>query len=260
MKNRIILFLIDGCRPDSLMLANTKNIDNLIEKGSYIEGKTVFPSVTLPCHASLIFSVPPERHGITINTWVPPVRPIKGLFDVIHDAGYSTSFFYSWGELRDLAGPKSLDVSFYINHYTNKGCESIIGNAAAQYISPDPHDFNFIYFGNTDEAGHDYGFDNTKEYIREIEKVDKVIGKIVDIFNTSDNSKNNIFIITADHGGHERSHGTRMNLDMTIPLIICGKNIKKTNHNTFNIMDIAPTITKFLEIKPPKEWSGTSLF
>lgn len=259
MKKRIVLFLIDGCRPDSLKLAKTKNIDSLIENGSYLEGRTVFPSVTLPCHTSLIFSVPPERHGITINTWMPPVRPIEGLFDVIHESGLSTSFFYSWGQLRDLAGYKSLDVSLFINRYTTENYVKKVGDAAREYLSKDLYDFSFVYFVNTDEAGHDYGFDNSKEYIKEIEKVDKEIGEIVATVNSFNDNKENIFIITADHGGHERSHGTTKDEDMTIPLILSGKNMDKIDFNTFNIMDIAPTITKLFNIDSPKEWSGKSL-
>ena len=68
------------------------------------------------------------------------------------------------------------------------------------------------------------------------------------------------FIITADHGGHDRMHGTDMPEDMTIPLIVVGKDFEagKTIENA-NIKDIAPTVTKLLGVENPPEWEGKSL-
>ena len=54
------------------------------------------PSATLPCHTSMFRGVTPERHGITTNTWVPQVRPVPSLVDVLHRAGKRTAFFYNW--------------------------------------------------------------------------------------------------------------------------------------------------------------------
>ena len=69
---RVVLILVDGMRPDGLVLADTPNMNAIMREGTFtLKAKTTFPTVTLPCHASLFFSVPPERHGILTNTWVP---------------------------------------------------------------------------------------------------------------------------------------------------------------------------------------------
>ena len=67
-------------------------------------------------------------------------------------------------------------------------------------------------------------------------------------------------IITADHGGHDRMHGTEMPEDMTIPVMIMGDDfaVGQTLQNV-NIKDIAPTITKLLGVAPDPEWEGKSL-
>ena len=70
MKNKVILISIDGMRPDGLIKCNNPYVDELKKMASYtFDARTVFPSVTLPCHMSMFHSVPPERHGTTTNIY-----------------------------------------------------------------------------------------------------------------------------------------------------------------------------------------------
>ena len=49
--------------------------------------------------------------------------------------------------------------------------------------------------------------------------------------------------------------------DMTIPLIIKGKDFKAGKKlENVSIKDIAPTVVKLLDIAPDREWEGKSLF
>ena len=67
-------------------------------------------------------------------------------------------------------------------------------------------------------------------------------------------------IITADHGGHGRSHGSTMPEDMTIPIFFKGPDFKPGEElHGLNIKDIAPTITRLLGCEPDPEWEGKSL-
>ena len=82
MKEKVILISIDGMRPDGFLACGNPFIEEMMKISSYtLAGKTVFPSVTLPCHTSMFHSVPPERHGITTNLYIPFARPLNGLFD-----------------------------------------------------------------------------------------------------------------------------------------------------------------------------------
>jgi len=111
----VVLFLVDGMRPDGLQRADTPTMDHLIATGAHtMSARTVMPSITLPCHASLFLGVMPARHGITTNTWAPPARPVPGIFEVLHDEGYTAACFYNWEQLRDLGRPGTLDASFYV--------------------------------------------------------------------------------------------------------------------------------------------------
>lgn len=66
-------------------------------------------------------------------------------------------------------------------------------------------------------------------------------------------------IVTADHGGHDRTHGTDSPEDMTIPFIIKGKDFKPGEKPEISIKDIAPTVAKLLDIAPDQAWEGKSL-
>jgi phosphopentomutase len=66
-------------------------------------------------------------------------------------------------------------------------------------------------------------------------------------------------IFLADHGGHDRTHGTEMPEDMTIPLFFMGPRFEKGKVlPEGSIKDVAPTVAALLECEPAEEWEGTS--
>ena len=86
--NKVILISIDGMRPDGLTACGNPFVKTMMEKGSYaMDARTVMPSVTLPCHMSMFHSVPPERHGITTNLYMPQVRPVNGIMEQVKMQG-----------------------------------------------------------------------------------------------------------------------------------------------------------------------------
>ena len=82
---KVLLILVDGMRPDALPKVDAAQ--KIISKSAYnMNAQTVMPSVTFPCHMSLFHSVDPGRHGTTTNTYMPQVRPIDGLCEVLSRA------------------------------------------------------------------------------------------------------------------------------------------------------------------------------
>ena len=69
-----------------------------------------------------------------------------------------------------------------------------------------------------------------------------------------------VIIVTADHGGHDRTHGTELQEDMIIPIMVLSKNEKPAfDFTNASIKDIAPTVVKLLGVSPDEEWEGKSL-
>ena len=168
-----------------------------------------------------------------------------------------SAFFYNWEELRDLSRPNSLTFSYFCKGRTfgYDVANDMVTDAASKYLGENHTDFAFLYLGNTDYVGHKYGW-MSDEYISAVNKswdeIDKIINSLTEDYTV---------IITADHGGHDRSHGTDLPEDMTIPLIIKGKDFKAGEKlENVSIKDIAPTVAKLLDIAPDKEWEGKSLF
>ena len=68
-------------------------------------------------------------------------------------------------------------------------------------------------------------------------------------------------IVIADHGGHDRTHGTTMDEDMTIPMFFIGDEFEGGKElENVSILDIAPTIAKIIGVPPATEWEGKVLF
>jgi hypothetical protein len=109
---RLLYITIDGLRPDALEAAHLPTLLTLMQEGaSTLCARSVFPSITLPCHMSIFHSLPPERHNVLTNTYTPMARPVPGLFEVLKQSGRRSGMFYSWEPLRDVARPLSLAVS-----------------------------------------------------------------------------------------------------------------------------------------------------
>lgn len=252
---KTILILVDGLRPDSI--TNVETAQKIIKESAYtMNAETVFPSVTLPCHISLFHSVTPERHGTTTNTYMPQVRPINGLCEVLRQADKNCAIFYNWEEIRDVSRPNSLTHScFYAGRRIGyKEAGEILTDEMIKYLKEFDTDFTFLYFGYTDMAGHKSGW-MSKEYMDAVynswDNIEKIISELGDEYT---------YIITADHGGHDRTHGSTMPEDMLIPVIIRGKDFEKGEiKKDVNIMDIAPTVAVLSGVSPDEEWEGKSL-
>lgn len=248
---KVLLVLVDGMRPDAIK--DHPLAQKYMAKSAHtLSAKTVMPSLTLPCHMSLFHSVEPVRHNTTTNTFMPQVRPIDGIFDVLKNFGKKSAFFYNWEQLRDLGKPGSLELSYYI-HGADEKSNKKLTDEAIKYIAEENPDLTFLYLGHVDSAGHNSGWMSV-EYMDAIDKSWKNIDRIVSAL-PSDYA----VIITADHGGHDRTHGTEMNEDMLIPIMIMGENIGANLIENASIMDIAPTITKIMGVYPAPEWEGKSL-
>ena len=257
MKNKVILISIDGMRPDGLQQCVNPYVAELEKLCAYTySAESMNPSVTFPCHFSMTHSVTPSRHGILTNTYVPQVRPVQGIFEKIRSAGGVSAMFYGWEPLRDIANPGTLKFAGYVNAYMEESSDTVLTDLAIRTIDAHKPDFVFLYMVETDEkGGHDNGW-MSEEYLRRIsigiDNVKRVIERYGEEYS---------IILMADHGGHDRSHGSTMPEDMTIPLFFYGDAFPAGEiADQLSLLDIAPTIAKLLGIEPEPEWEGKPVF
>ena len=256
MKNKVILISIDGMRPDGLQSCGNPYVKELEKMCAYTySAQAVEPSVTFPCHFSMTHSVTPQRHGILTNTYVPQVRPVRGIFEKIKAAGGKSGMLYGWEPLRDIALPETLTFATYIYDYSRENADTELTDVAIQTLEKDRLDFVFLYLAETDDkGGHSHGW-MSEEYLGHISVAIDNVKRMIDAFGDEYS-----VIIMSDHGGHGRSHGSNIPEDMTIPLFFCGKEFTPGPiTRQLSLLDIAPTIAKLMGIEPEHEWEGESL-
>jgi arylsulfatase A-like enzyme len=252
----VVLISIDGVRPDAITPERCPNLTALAGRGaSTMTARSVMPSITLPCHMSIFHSVPPSRHGITANLYLPMARPLPGLVEVARAAGLRSAFVHSWEPLRDLARPETLAYSYYREPPHTAQYDDPVAQEAQRLLGAEHFDFVFVYFGSVDGAGHLYGW-MSPEYLGQLARVDGLLGAVVAALPVGAS-----LIVHADHGGHERTHGSDSPEDMTIPWLACGPSIREghTIAAPVSLLDTAPTIARLLGIEPAPEWEGRAV-
>jgi phosphopentomutase len=207
----------------------------------------------------MFYGVPPERHGVWTNVWQPIVPPIKSIVDVVHEAGRKTGMFFNWGPLRDLAAPGSVDAAHMIRF--GKGprdpSDARLFELAAEWMRKTPDfGFAFVYYGAADNTGHEHQW-MSPPYLESIAEADRLIGEMI----LPAIGHETLLIVTADHGGHEWTHGEDVDEDMTVPIILRANGIAagSTLKPTASVIDIAPTALDWLGLPAPADWQGASL-
>ena len=256
MSKKVILMSIDGMRPDGLLKCGNPFVEEMMRRGQYtLTGRTVYPSVTLPCHVSMFYSVPPERHGTVTNVYVPQVHPMDGLTTVIKHAHKKSVMFYGWEQIRAVAPAGDMAQTEFYRARAFDDTDNYLIDKGLECIAKVQPDFAFLYQVETDEkGGHDHGW-MSEEYLAILSNAVSNVKKVLDACG----DEYTVFV-TADHGGHDRAHGTDMPEDMTIPMFGFGPDF--TPGATFedaSILDITPTIAKIMELPFDENWEGKPL-
>lgn len=262
MKSKVLVIVLDGCRPDGLAQAQTPHVDALWQTGAYTwTAQSVMPSFTLPTHMSMWCGVTPEKHGICTNTF-NGIAAYPSAFDLAQQAKLSTAMFYSWEYLRDLSRPGSLMMSYCrAAQSCNDGTDEIVIRAAADYMINEQPDLAFVYCGDTDLSGHDHGW-MSAAYIATIERLDHALGGLLDTLGRANLRERYTVLLLSDHGGHGHDHGTDAPEDMTIPWMLNGPHIRRGHQlqQPVNMIDTAATIVHLLALPIPANWDGRLVF
>lgn len=257
LARRVLILSIDGLRPDAIALAPMPTLMKLMETSAYsLNAQTIYPSVTLPSHSSMLGGVCPNKHGVDWNDYEPEKGFAIGndLFDIAHAAGLQTAMFVGKEKLRQVTEPSSTDIFQFINDRDLIVTENLIQNF--------PPDFRlmFIHFATTDDMGHVYGW-LSGEQLSVIYRADQAIEKILAELDARGIRDETLFIITADHGGQGNFHGSSSMEDMTIPWIANGAGIQpKQLTSSITTVDTAATAAFALNLQIPPEWDGVPVY
>jgi predicted AlkP superfamily pyrophosphatase or phosphodiesterase len=259
LTRHVILVSIDGLRPDAIAAFKAPTLSKLIEEGSYtLSATTILPSKTLPSHTSMLSGQPPSVHGVSWNRGLSLNRKsisTPTVFGVLHSLGYVTAAFFSKAKFGDLQKPGTLDYSQAPGGLWGAWSAERTLNDIDRYLASELPHFMFIHLAEVDRAGHDSGWMSEK-YGNAVRVVDAAIARLLTTAETRFGSGAFTLIVTSDHGGHNRDHGSDDPRDVTIPWIAWGKGVQPGEIlQPVKTVDTASTVLWMFRV-PETDWAG----
>ncbi len=191
----------------------------------------------------------PEKKTAIFSTWIDNRTKLVG--SSVKDAGYLQPDYYFDGmELDTVKFPHDTAGYFY------NVIDEIVVDTAAEVIKRLAPDLSWVYLEYTDEMGHRHG--NGSYLTDAVLMLDEKIGKLWNAIQYRQNHFNEEWqiYITTDHGREDNGfhHGGQTTRERTTWI---ATNAKGLNNYFFTgqpgIVDIMPSIAKFLEIKIPRD-------
>lgn len=208
--DHVLVVSIDALHPSALTESVAPNLYALMQSGRYtLNGRSVDPPKTLIAHTAMFTGLTPDLNGKRDNEWSPgnPTIAHATLFNDAKIFGYRTAFFYSKPKLGFLVN-SAIDVH---------AMEPLEGTRkSSEFVASAGKVFVLLHISGLEYAGTDSGW-LSAEYLAELSDIDRTLAPVVAQIRKQTSFA---IIVTSDHGGHDRSHGTDHPDDFKLPLII----------------------------------------
>jgi predicted AlkP superfamily pyrophosphatase or phosphodiesterase len=251
----VFIVSFDGGKPAVMQKSRMPVLFSMAEKGAGTwNAQTIFPSSTLPSHTSMLTGVAPAKHGVLWNDWKPEKGMVKvpTVFGAAREKGFGTALFAGKPKFQHLNIPGTLDT-FSIPSYNAQKLVEV----AAKYIEVAKPNLCFIHFADSDGAGHKYGW-GSPEQMQAFADEDAALDTLRKAIEKAGIAAESVVILTADHGGHDKTHGSASPDDMTIPWLAWGAGVKPGHTITSDVTtyDTAATALWLLDVPVPEGWDG----
>ena len=265
--DHVLVISIDGLRPDAIERFGATTILRLMREGSYaLTAQTILPSKTLPSHTSMLTGVDADRHGITWNDERVDDHghvDVPTVFGLAKAQGFRTAAFFSKTKFHHLEAPNTIDYVrspkggiFDSRWDATRTVSEVRKHLESRSAAPN---LVFVHLGEPDYAGHMFGWMG-RVYGNAVRAADHAVAELLDRAEDHFGRGNFTVILTADHGGHGRNHGSEDPRDTTIPWIAWGKGVAAGVELPTGIrtMDTAATALWLLGVDAPAAWVGTA--
>ncbi len=270
----VFIISLDGGKPAVMELSPMPVLQNLISGGAHTwSAKTIDPSITLPSHTSMLTGVEPRKHKILWNDWRPTNGVVNAptLFSMAKKKGLTTAMFVGKEKFRHLLLPNSVDKFSYVKNTerictTNAGgkvtfmsvphCRQVAREAAQWIVQVKPN-LCFIHFPDPDAVGHKYGW-GSEQQLQAFGDCDEALGMLLNAITNAGIAESSVVIVTADHGGHGRTHGSKLPDDKFIPWVVFGAGVAKdfTITDRVGTCDTTATALWLLDVSRPASLDG----
>jgi hypothetical protein len=262
---RIVLVVLDGLRPDAVEAFGMRHLARLARRSAHtLEARTVAPSVTAACMASLFSGVSPDVHGLRSERFhIPRARGrIDLLPRILAEAALPSSAFVRQVPMfmRGTATRIARHLGFTHSAFIAGGASAVMG-AALDTVLTQREGLIVMHWPDCDQAGHDHGW-MSEPYGRAAHLLDGTLGALLGVLDL-EHDPSTVLIALADHGGggtvHDH-HDSDHPLDRTIPVVIAGRAVEPGRlGGTVTLLDVPATIPWALGLTVPASYGGRPL-
>jgi arylsulfatase A-like enzyme len=251
LSEHVIVISVDGLRPDAIGRFGARNLQRLMAEGTFsLEATTILPSSTLPSHTSMLTGTEPGTHGVTWNSEELEEHGYVAtptIFSTAKAAGLHTAAFFSKSKFQHLAAPGTLDYFQAPDGWPGMWLAKRTVGDVERYLRHARPNLLFVHIAEPDFAGHLAGW-MTSSYGWAVQEADAGVGRVLAAAGRAFGAGNYTVLVTADHGGHGRDHGSDDPRDVTIPWIAWGRGIAPAGSLEPGIrtMDTAATALQLL--------------
>jgi predicted AlkP superfamily pyrophosphatase or phosphodiesterase len=286
-KKKVVFIIADGIPADVLEKAHVSFPEQIGRRDGYKRayvggergGYSQTPTISAVGYNSLLTGVWVNKHNVWDNDIKDPNYHYPTIFRLLRkaDSTKKIAVFSTWLDNRTkLVGESlpqtgnikvdyhadglELDTVSYPHDKQSQYIHAIdekVTEAAEKCIREQGPDLTWLYLEYTDDMGHQYG--DSPEQKEAVKYTDKQIGKIWSAlqYRQQQFKEDWMIVITTDHGRDSvtgKGHGGQSERERTTWIVT---NAKDLNHywrdHTPAIVDIMPTIARFMEVKIPRE-------
>mgnify|MGYP006289895763 CR=1 FL=1 len=260
MKKKVLIIGLDGARADATRIASTPHIDSLIDHGCVSwNAQTEMRTVSGPAWTSLLTGCHTKKHGVDGNSKMDKKRRVPTIFKLLKDWNPDIKLVAHSHWKPIITQIIERDV---LNSYS-AGSDKKMAKNMARDINAGNGDVYFVQLDEIDAAGHMYGYSvESKRYIKKIQRNDKLVGTMVSAIENRPFDEEWLVCLVSDHGGNGKSHGGLSLGELTIIFMLSGNAISQKGEIPDNvetsprIVDVVPSIAKFIGMPPRDNWDG----
>ena len=255
---------LDGARPDCIRVAKAPHIHRIAQEGYYSwNAQTELQTISGPAWTALLTGVHSDKHRVFDNDFRPRDMQYETIFKIAKRQypDLKTVAHSHWKPIiTEIFEKKVLDIH-------SSGGDKKMAFRLTQDIEKGKGDLYFIQLDDIDGAGHKHTYHpESKGYLEAIELADQYVGQILTAIKNRPKDEEWLIILMSDHGGSINSHGPSIPDCLNVILLFVGSPVKVKGEIPYDfdaeifpeLVDVVPTIAKFLDIPPKDYWDGKS--
>ncbi|MDV5145979.1 alkaline phosphatase family protein [Streptomyces sp. SBC-4] len=263
-KDKVLVVGMDGLRYDRIDAAKAPHLKSLMTNGTFgrslLYANPMAATSSGPGWSTISTGVWPDKHGVKDNSFTGKnYGQYPGFLARLHQIRPELSLFAAvdWPEL-DTHGtvtPGADAKLVYNNNYVVN--DLVITDATEDILRNQNPDVLFVYFGETDEIGHNYGAAHSK-YLDAIDVQDAYLGRLLTAIKARPAyaTEGWTIIVTTDHGHTDGGgHGGSAIEERRTFVLAQGPGIAAgARPIDTRLVDVAATVFHQLGIVPAASW------